>query len=140
MVKLDITIKSELLSAMVGHALTELPNECCGVLVGRDGIIERMIPMASTHPSPNAYFMDPEQQINAYTEMEQRGEQLIGIYHSHPVGPPYPSHTDIKLAFHPEALYFIVDLKDKEKPGLRAFSINREHVMEVAIHAISGQK
>ncbi len=128
-----ITIKSTLLKAMISHAIKELPNECCGVFVGRSGKIERVIPMASTHPSPDAYSMSPEEQVQIYTEMEQQGEQLLGIYHSHPQGPASPSSTDIRLAFHPDVLYFIIILKDKKNPEVRAFRIISQEVTEIPI-------
>jgi proteasome lid subunit RPN8/RPN11 len=128
-----VPMKSALLQSMVSHAIRELPNECCGVLIGRSRNIERIVPMSSAPPAPDAYFMDPEEQIKIYTEMDQRGERFIGIYHSHPAGPPHPSGVDIKLAFHPDAFYFIVSLEDKNNPVVRAFRIEQGEVTEIAI-------
>ena len=123
-------------NTMIAHAFKELPNECCGVLIGRQGNIERAIPMTSTQPAPDSYFMDPEEQIKLYSEMEKNGESLLGIYHSHPEGPTQPSGLDIRLAFHPDVVYFIVCLEDRKKPDVRAFRIQQQNVTEIMIHLI----
>ena len=114
------TLPAHIRDEMVAHARVELPNECCGVLVGRSEI-ERSVPMRSVPPAPDAYYMDPEQQIELFTEMESTGEQLLGIYHSHPKGPLEPSDMDLRLASHPDALCCIVSLADADVPELGAF-------------------
>jgi proteasome lid subunit RPN8/RPN11 len=56
--------------------------------------------------------------------MRERGEQLLAIYHSHPrSNEPVPSDTDVRLAYYPAAVYFIVGLGGTE-PVLRAFRIS----------------
>jgi proteasome lid subunit RPN8/RPN11 len=129
-----ITLAAHLIKAMIDHAQGELPNECCGVLIGRPGVFERVVPITSTSPSPDSYFMSPEEQIEIFTELGKSGESLLGIYHSHPEGPPTPSGMDIGLAFHPDAIYFIVSLKNREKPDVRAFRIVKQAVTEISIH------
>jgi proteasome lid subunit RPN8/RPN11 len=56
--------------------------------------------------------------------MRERDEQLLAIYHSHPRSDdPEPSNTDVRLAYYPTAVYFIVGLGGDE-PLLRAFRIS----------------
>ena len=110
-------------NAMVDHAIQALPNECCGVLLGQKETISRVVPMKSNPPSPDSYFMDLEQQIAVFSEMDKRRETLMGIYHSHPDGPAHPSGMDLQLAFHPRALYFIISLEDKDNPEIGAFTL-----------------
>ena len=129
-----ITLATHLIKTMIDHAQGELPNECCGVLIGRPGVFERVIPITSIPPSPDAYYMSPEEQIEIFTELGKSGEILLGIYHSHPEGPTSPSGMDIRLAFHPEAVYFIVSLKNKKKPEVRAFRIEKQEVTEILIN------
>jgi proteasome lid subunit RPN8/RPN11 len=133
MIHRSITLPSKLWQGMVDHALREIPNECCGVLLGAEGKFQRLIPMRNVRPSPSSYFMDPERQVQVFSEMEKGGEQLLGIYHSHPNGPPYPSDTDLKLAFHPDALYFIVSLEDKHNPSVGAFQLQNQEFTEIQI-------
>lgn len=126
-----VSLAAELKEMMVRHALGEAPNECCGILLGRNGRIERVIAIKNDLPAPDAYFMNPEQQIAVFTEMQKRGEELLGIYHSHPKGPPVPSNADLQLAFHPEVAYFIISLADADNPELRAFVLRRNGFEEV---------
>ena len=72
----NISLFNELRNAMVKHALREMPNECCGVLLGQMKTIKRVVPMTSSPPSPDSYFMDPEQQSAVFSEMEKQRETV----------------------------------------------------------------
>lgn len=69
----------------------------------------------------------------AQRAMRERGEELFAIYHSHPrQAAPAPSETDVRLAFYPEVVYFIVGF-DENQPVLRAFRIyENERRWEIA--------
>ena len=67
-------------------------------------------------------------------EIEDSGLELGAIYHSHPRTEPYPSQTDINLAFYPEAVYVIVGLGDGE-PDVRAFQIRDGRVEDAELAA-----
>jgi proteasome lid subunit RPN8/RPN11 len=108
---------------MIAHALQEVPNECCGLLLGRDGVVERVVAMKSDPPAPDRYYMDPVQQVEVFTEMQKHGQSLIGIYHSHPQGPAGPSGADVHMAYHRGVAYFIISLADADNPGVRAFML-----------------
>lgn len=129
------TLPAHIRDEMFAHARAELPNECCGVLVGRREI-ERSVPMRSVPSAPDAYYMDPEQQIELFTQIQSTGEQLLGIYHSHPKGPLEPSGMDLRLAFHPDALYVIVSLEDPDTPVLGAYCLRAGQFEEVAVSFI----
>jgi len=126
------TIPAYVRDAMLSHSRAELPNECCGLLLGSQAI-ERAVPMRSIPPAPDAYYMDPEQQIAVFTAMEASGEQLLGIYHSHPKGPVEPSGMDLQLAFHPDALYVIISLEDAQHPELSAYRLEDGQFKKVEI-------
>ncbi len=135
--KSNITVMlPEFKRAMIEHALKELPNECCGILPGRNNKVSRVIALKSLNPSPDSYFMDPEQQIEVFSEMEKQGESLIGIYHSHPIGPSHPSDTDLQLAFHHGVIYFIVSLEDRGNPEVNAFKLEKGKFKEVIVDFI----
>ena len=72
--------------------------------------------------------------------MRERGEQLLGIYHSHPrSAEPAPSQTDVRLAYYPRAVYFIVGF-DNDRPILRAFRISeRDDVWQEVEYAIADE-
>jgi proteasome lid subunit RPN8/RPN11 len=65
-------------------------------------------------------------------DIDDAGHDLGAIYHSHTRSKPYPSQTDINLAFYPEALYVIVGLAGEE-PEVRAFAIRDGQVTEAEL-------
>ena len=116
---------------LISHARKEVPNECCGLLLGRDGVVERVAAMKSDPPAPDMYYMDPVQQVEVLTEMQGHGQSLLGIYHSHPKGPAEPSGADLQLAYHRGLAYFIISLADADNPEVRAFMLHDSGFEEV---------
>ena len=86
--------------------------------------MRKIYPLGNVSANPlTAYEAAPEDLFRAQREMRDRGETLLGIYHSHPrEADPVPSATDVRLAFYPAAVYFIVGLEGKEAV-LRAFHL-----------------
>ncbi len=120
-----MTIPKSIYDQMLEHAREEAPNECCGLIGGGGGKAETLYKATNSEGSPLRYNLDPQDQFRIMREMEEGGEELTAIYHSHTNSPAYPSQTDINLASYPEALYLIVSLADGEEP-LRGFRIDRE--------------
>ena len=129
----QIKIPKVSIEIMIKQALNELPHECCGLLLGKNGKIKRTLPMRNTEPSPETYFMDPSQQVEVFTDMEEKGEKLVGIYHSHPKGPSTPSGADLKMAFHQDAVYIVISLEKKNNPELKAFILEKGSFKEVKL-------
>ena len=76
------------------------------------------------HDTPmTRYLIDPREQLRAFREMDDRGEDLVAIYHSHPASQAYPSPTDRAEAHYPDAFYVLVSLRTSD-PELRAFRIH----------------
>jgi proteasome lid subunit RPN8/RPN11 len=85
-----------------------------------------VIRCANVHPTPTSrYVIDPRQQLQAFRSIDAAGEELVGIYHSHPVSQPYPSPTDRAEAHYPDAFYVLVSLRTGE-PEMRAFRIGAD--------------
>lgn len=116
-------LRRELVEEMIAHAQNNLPNEACGILAGTGGEILAFYPATNAEHSPTRYTIDPQELLRIFREVESKGWEVMGIFHSHPVTEAYPSPTDIRLAFYPEALYFILSLRDPLQPVLRAFWI-----------------
>lgn len=129
----DVVLSQTIRRTVIVHALEVLPDECCGILVGKGAVIERAEPMRSIMPSPDAYVMDPLQQIEVFARMREQGESLLGIYHSHPGGPPEPSGADVQMAFHPEAAYIIVSLDKDAMTKMRAYRLTDGGFKEVPL-------
>jgi proteasome lid subunit RPN8/RPN11 len=111
---------------IIAHAREASPHECCGLIGGTsDSIATTTYRMRNIAADPLvAYEADPQNLFTAQRAMRERGEQLLAIYHSHPRSSyPEPSATDVRLAYYPSAVYFIVGL-GSAAPCLRAFRIS----------------
>jgi [CysO sulfur-carrier protein]-S-L-cysteine hydrolase len=115
---------------LLAHAREDAPNECCGLIGGNDGVAKTVYRARNAEASPLRYNLDPQDQFRIMTAMDEKGEELSAIYHSHTASPAYPSQTDINLAAYPEVLYLIVSLAEDEK-DLRGYRITDGQVDEV---------
>ena len=124
---------------MVSHARAEAPNECCGMGATSNGEAVKVYPAVNAAASPLRYEIDGAEQYRIQMEIDDAGHDLGAIYHSHTRSKPYPSQTDINLAFFPGsdqpawpgAAYIIVGVASPE-PEVRAFSIpTRDRVEEL---------
>lgn len=122
---MTISIKQVHVDEILGHASDCAPHECCGLIGGNSTTTQTIYPLRNVASEPLVtYEAAPEELFAAQRAMRTRGEQLLAIYHSHPRSKdPQPSATDVRLAYYPTAVYFIVGLGDKE-PCLRAFRIS----------------
>ena len=113
------------------QGLREFPNECCGVIAaGADGAPVKVFPMTNADSSPVTYRLDGREQLHVFDELDDRGWTLWAIYHSHTHSEAYPSETDVRLAFYPEARYLLLGLSDRENPVMRSFRILDGEVTE----------
>lgn len=125
-----LRIDDVLFKEMAEHGLREFPNEACGLLAGRDGEPVRFFAMRNLDASPVSYRLDPKEQLHVFDAMDDEGLDLLGIFHTHTHSEAYPSETDTKLAFYPDAYYLVMSLSDREHPVLRAFRILEGEITE----------
>jgi [CysO sulfur-carrier protein]-S-L-cysteine hydrolase len=118
-----IELGREFFEEIVRQATEEFPNEACGLIAAEDGRPARVYPMRNADASPVTYRLDPKEQLKVFNEIDERGMELWGIYHSHTHSRAYPSETDRTQAFYPEARYLILSLEDRDDPVLRGFRI-----------------
>lgn len=112
---------------MIAHAREGAPEEVCGVLAGADGHFTKLYRAQNVAENPIAtYRLEPHEQLRIFREIDDEGWDIAGIYHSHPASPAYPSPTDMRLAFYPDAVYFIVSLARPDQPIIRAFRLDQE--------------
>jgi proteasome lid subunit RPN8/RPN11 len=126
-------IPRQMAEEMIAHAREEAPNECCGMIGGADGSGTTVYRSINAEASPLRYSLDASDQFRIMQEMEQRGEELVGIYHSHTGSAAYPSQTDVNLAAYPDAVYVIVSLEDPHNPDLRGFWIRDGQIDEAEL-------
>ncbi len=122
-----MVIPAEVRSALVEHAEAELPNEACGLLVLKDGTVERFVPGRNRAASPYRFELevDPETWF-----LEDEGYELA-VFHSHPSSPPRPSRTDVEnIGLWEGRPYVILSLRTGE---LAAWSIADGSVNSLAV-------
>jgi proteasome lid subunit RPN8/RPN11 len=126
-----VTIARGAVDAMVAHAREAAPAECCGVLLGRDGIVGAAVRTANAAEDVRRrYLIDPQDHITILRDARARGLAVVGFYHSHPRGSADASPSDIAEASYPEHLYAIVGLM-REPFELRVYRSEETGFREV---------
>jgi [CysO sulfur-carrier protein]-S-L-cysteine hydrolase len=129
-----VRVPTEIADEIVNHAREEAPNECCGMIGGRNGAATSLYQGRNAEASPLRYTIHPQDQLRIMDEIEHRGEELAAIYHSHTGSRAYPSQTDINLAENwPDPVYVICSVADPESPELRGFAIRDGNVEETSL-------
>ncbi len=127
-----VKIPKGIFDELLAHAQEEKPHEACGILASANGAVSHIYRVKNADPNAEIrYLMDNREQLWVQKNMRHNGLELAVIYHSHPHSEAYPSATDIKLAFYPEAAYLIVSLADPGRPVARAFRITNGSVREI---------
>ncbi len=129
-------ISRELYDEMVAHAVADAPDECCGIISSRAGVAVALHRMENTAHTWMRYEMDNMELYRVVTAIEDAGLDVGIIYHSHTRTEPYPSQTDINLAFYPDSLYVIVGTAAEPEPLVRAYTIRDQRVEEVPLKVV----
>jgi proteasome lid subunit RPN8/RPN11 len=124
---------------IVGHCYDGLPNEACGLLVGPlggngepTGVVTAARPCRNSDASAVTYTVDPRDMLATMRAAEARGDEIIGVWHSHTHTDPYPSPTDVRQAADPAWMYVIVSLRD-QVPMLRSYRIRAGDIAETSV-------
>jgi proteasome lid subunit RPN8/RPN11 len=136
-----LTLNSNQQQAIFEYAGEAAPAECCGLIGGSDSLVHSIYPLRNVAKDVQvSYEAAPEDLFSAQRQMRERGEELLAIYHSHPrSAEPAPSETDVRLAYYPQAVYFIIGLAGPN-PIMRAFRISeREERWDEVEYAIAGE-
>lgn len=137
-----ITLHSSHRDQIFASARASNPAECCGLIGGlHEGKATSIYSLRNVAADTNvSYEAAPEDLFSAQRQMRERGEELLAIYHSHPrSADPFPSQTDVRLAYYPQAVYFIIGLAGP-LPVIRAFRISeRDYRWEEVEYAVAGE-
>jgi proteasome lid subunit RPN8/RPN11 len=128
----QLLISNALWFEMINQAEENLPNECCGFVVGKGTNADVIIPVENVVHSPTEFQMDANRQIREMLRIEKEGKELLAIYHSHPDGPDFPSTRDVKQFMYPESYSIILSRKNQIWSG-RGFQINGDQAEEILI-------
>jgi proteasome lid subunit RPN8/RPN11 len=129
---------------MQAHMQSCAPMEGCGLLAGIDDSVREVFLIPSQLQSPSRFRMDPTEQLRAFRSMEDRGMELIGIFHSHPADTragsapaEEPSVTDIREAAYP-AVHVIWSRREGQWSA-RGFWIENGRISDVPLYITSSE-
>ncbi len=126
-------ITAEQLEQITEHAIRDAPNECCGLIAVRDGVVTRVLEAENEAASPLRFEISGKALLTLIDEIEDAGDELGAIYHSHTRSAPYPSQTDINFAAGwPGIEWLIVGTVDSP-PEVRSYLIDGAEVTDVPV-------
>jgi len=127
-----VSLPRTLVNQLLTHAQQNPESEVCGLISGQGGHAVRIYPAVNISAQPGHLFdMDPEAQIDSMRHMRECGDELFGIYHSHPYSPPEPSPEDLDKAAYPDALYLIISLDTKGVLQMRGYYLGEDKKIEL---------
>ena len=127
-------IARALLDEIVAHAVRDAPNECCGVIAGRDGTASAVHATENVVASPFRFEIDGLALIGLIDRFEADGDELAAIYHSHTRSDPYPSQTDLNFAaLWPGVEWLIVGVPKSGEPTVRHYRIEDGRIVEAEL-------
>ena len=132
--KKSLTLSKNQMQEMLDYVQQHAPLESCGLLAGKNDQVEKVIFVQNQAESPVRFVMDPYEQLQAFDWIEAVGFDLLGIFHSHPMGPEIASSTDIA-----EAAYEVVHLiwsRNQNGWLVRGFWIENGSATEVHLQII----
>jgi len=119
-----IRLPGDLLDAIIGHCLSGLPDEACGLIGGEPAKeqVVRWYPSVNVAASAKLYTIDPLTHLRADRDAADGGLEIMGVVHSHTHTDAFPSPTDVAQAPDPTWHYVLVSLRDSE-PVVRSYAI-----------------
>jgi proteasome lid subunit RPN8/RPN11 len=131
-----VKISRALVDEMVAHARDDLPNECCGMVGGMDGVAKTVYRARNEFESPLRFGVHSDDLYRiVQREIPERSEELMAIYHSHTKSDAYPSQTDLNMAqtSWPDAIWLIVSLKDEDAPDVKGYLLKDLRIADAEI-------
>lgn len=131
-----VPLPADIRAAIVEHCRRELPNEACGLIAGdspasHGGRPTRWLPARNAQASPYRYELQPDDLVRLTLDVDDAGEVVWAIVHSHVASPAVPSTTDLRESRYPAALQVVVAMTPA--PELRAWRITDGALEELAL-------
>jgi proteasome lid subunit RPN8/RPN11 len=110
---MKLSLQAGVGAAIRNHGVEAYPDECCGAMIGRDGIVTRTyaLPNATEEGPRRRFRIRPQDYREAERQATESGADLVGFYHSHPDHPARPSQYDLDHAW-PVFSYVIVSVRE----------------------------
>ena len=132
-----LTITAAVDQAIRAHGVETYPNECCGALIGADGVVQHVAPLANTteEGARRRFLVRPSDYKLVEEEATRLKQELLGFYHSHPDHPARPSQYDLDHAF-PFFWYVIVSVQEGQPRDMTVWQLadDRSQFREASLH------
>ena len=133
-----IFIPNGLLKVIIDEAEAAAPEECCGLLIGRDWtedepndgrVVTRIAPSKNvTENDPKTSFeIDPKLRFDLMRELRKTNKRIIGVYHSHPNNSAQPSERDLAQAWEPDLTWLIISVIDRQATHTSAHALSKDN-------------
>ncbi|MDH5526333.1 MAG: M67 family metallopeptidase [Nitrospirota bacterium] len=138
-----LIIPRRIVDAMFAHGIKEKPLECCGFLganAARE--VKVMIPAYNCDQSTMTFSVGPKATEYAYRRCEEKGLEVVCIFHSHTESSPVPSIADVVQAensiasLDPDFRWIIMGLRDPQNPLMKAYKIANRNYEETEIRIV----
>jgi len=138
-----LKIPRRIYDAMIAHGIKEKPLECCGFL-GADAErnVKVMIPAYNCDQSTMTFSIGPKATEYAYTRCDEKGIEVVCIFHSHTESSPVPSIADVTQAsrsicsLDPDFRWIIMGLRDPENPIVKSYRIDGRDYEEMPFEVV----
>lgn len=119
-----LTLEPGVVGAIRAHGREMYPHECCGALLGREGVVRAAVALPNTtEEGPRRRFLvRPSDYREAEAQADARGLELLGFYHSHPDHPARPSQYDLDHAW-PVFSYVILSVMQGLPGDMRSWKL-----------------
>ena len=122
-----IVLHDQVNAAIRAHGRDAFPHECCGAMLGKDGIVREAFALPNTtEEGPRRRFLvRPDDYRAAEKRARETGLELLGFYHSHPDHPARPSQYDLDHAW-PSFSYVIVSVMAGKDEALTSWQLKAD--------------
>ena len=123
---MTLHIACDILETLTQHAEAEFPNECCGILIGRQdpdwSCVKRVVPADNIAESDRrrAYQIDWRTLFEVIRSARRGPDEVVGFYHSHPDGTARPSQRDEASAWIDHS-YLILSVQEGRCTGITSW-------------------
>jgi proteasome lid subunit RPN8/RPN11 len=102
-----IYLEAEHWNLMLADVIAKSPEEVCGFVAGAGNHSRLIIPITNILHDKFRFRMDPDEEFKAFIAVEEKGWEILGVYHSHPHGINRPSPSDFDQLTFPGIVYLI---------------------------------
>ena len=136
-------LQKSIIEKIYDHALREYPHECCGIVTGR-GTLQRIHickniqnqlhgedPLRYPRDARTAYVIERGEFDSVLSSANERGEEVLALYHSHCEHEAYFSEEDVaaQTVFGepelPDTVHVVISVMDREIHDIRCFQWDR---------------